>query len=172
LPIRSAARCGWLKAGCAIPAKNYCVFVFYQAKRAPQDFSHLFAALKSCDINLILVANALPPGGEALLAPHCHTLLVRNNFGRDFGGFQAGVRFAQALAPSRLLLNDNVHFLEKGFFDYIDQMCSDHPFIGATASAQIALHVQSYAMSFGRDVLESEAFRSFWADYHPMNEKR
>jgi len=155
------------------PGDKYCVFVFYQAERVPQDFFHLFAALKSSGINLIMVANALPPGGEAPLAGHCHTLMVRNNFGYDFGGFQAGVQFAQTLSPSRLLmLNDSVHFLEKGLVDYIAQLSADRPFIGATESTQISPHVQSYAMSFGRDVLHSEAFRSFWANYRPMNEKR
>lgn len=170
-PERGAARV--LNGRLRHATGKYCIFVFYQDQVLPKDFDYLFDALEYCGINAILVANALPPGSEELLANRCHTLMVRKNFGYDFGGFQAGIRFAQALSPERLLLlNDSVHFLRRGLIEYIARLCGDAPYIGATESYQISHHVQSYATSFSREVLESQAFCSFWAKYRPMNEKR
>lgn len=146
----------------------FCVFILYQPRGMAAHVVRALAALAARGVRIVAVSNGeLSPADIALIQPHLHTLIVRRNVGRDFGGYRRGVlHVLDTHQPERLLLlNDSVYYARRGLDAFFAALCGTQPFIGACENYERNHHVGSYALSFGPTVLADPRFRQFWQDY-------
>jgi lipopolysaccharide biosynthesis protein len=104
------------------------------------------------------------------------TIIERQNVGRDFGAYKAGVNFLKnkgllSNVESLLLCNDSV-FYGKNFREFLDK------YEGISSSWKTAflnfekhMHAQSFFQSFTGEVVRTQVFQNFWSDYYPSNRR-
>jgi hypothetical protein len=65
-----------------------------------------------------------------------------------------------------------VFYLPQGLDKLLADLAGDHEFIGVSEIFEHHYHVASFLTSFGPAVLQSPAFRRFWARYRPLSSRR
>lgn len=154
----------------------YVIFVLYARSPLPAFTRNLLDAIDRSALNLIVVSNtALDPYLKAQLLDKSYLLIERANLGRDFGAYRDGVSvlLRHTKDVDRLvLLNDSLFFFDRGLDQFIARLSGDQEFIGVTEVFEFHYHVQSYALSFGRHVVNSKEFRRFWRRYRPISSRR
>lgn len=155
---------------------KYAVFVIYSKTALPAFTTNFLDAVSRSNLNLVIVSNLrLTPIVRAQLQDRCHLLLERFNLGRDFGGYKDGISLVlkHCEHPERILLvNDSVFFFAKGLDRMLAGLDGPQDFIGVTEVLQHHYHVQSYMLSFGRNVLNNKYFKKFWKKYRPVSTRR
>lgn len=155
---------------------RYAVFVLYARSPLPAFTRHLIDAIDRSPLNLVIVSNArLDPYLKAQLLDRCHLLIERANLGRDFGGYRDGISVLRRHTGDidrLVLINDSLFFFDRGLDQFVARLNADHEFIGVTEVLEFHYHVQSYALSFGRVVVNSPEFRRFWRRYRPISSRR
>jgi len=104
------------------------------------------------------------------------TILERENVGRDFGAFKAGISFLKQKGnfsdiESLLMCNDSVFYGENfcKFLDTYEESLS--LWTSAFLNFEKHTHAQSFFQSFGGDVVRTQLFQDFWSDYYPSNRR-
>lgn len=147
---------------------TFCVFHLYPVNGLSASVRRALETLHGLGVNTVAVSNLPPsPDDEAFLEKVAHTIIVRRNIGRDFGGYKTGVlHVLKQLRPDRLVLaNDSVFFMSKGLRQFFEELCGPHGYAGAAENHEFGYHVGSYALSFGSKVLTDPRFLQFWEDY-------
>lgn len=146
----------------------FCVFHLFVKHRLPASTRRALEALRALDVSLVIVSNGpIPAEDLPLLEGLAHTIIIRRNIGRDFGGYRAGVlHVLDTCAPDRLLvINDSVFFAEKGLAAFFTALCSGGDYVGAAENHEFGYHVGSYALGFGPRVFRHPEFRAFWQNF-------
>jgi hypothetical protein len=155
---------------------TYFVFVLYAKTSLPDFTQNALNAIARSPHNLIIVSNAtLSPLLKAQLQDKCYKLIERKNLGRDFGAYKDGVNYVLEHHPDAdriVLMNDSVFFFQRTIDKLIADLNAPHDFIGVTETHQYHYHVQSFMLSFGREVVRSKAFARFWKRYRPISTRR
>lgn len=116
----------------------------------------------------IVVSNAsLTEQAINLLAPLCHLIVERPNFGYDFGGYREGVLILRdrGLRPTRLIIkNDSIWFPLHSDSDLLTRatIASEDIFGVYYNEFSRIPHLQSYFFSFGPRILADDRFWSYW----------
>lgn len=135
--------------------------------------TNLFHAIDRTGHNLVLVANQpLSPLARQKFLDQSALLIERKPLGREIGCYQDGILTVLERDPdaSRIvLLSDSVYFLDRSLDRFVADLLTEHEFIGATETQDDQYAVQAFALSFGRPVIESPAFRRFWRKYKPIS---
>ena len=102
-------------------------------------------------------------------------LIVRNNYGRDFGSYKRGFKyFYNNIAKKSkdveklLMLNDSIFYsLNNDNLDkFIDNLSDNrYELIGATENFEISHHIGSFCMSFSSEILFNKKFMDYWKNY-------
>lgn len=147
---------------------TFCVFHLYAANGLSASVKRALAMLDSLGISVVAVSNLpLLANDEAFLETVTHTIIVRRNIGRDFGGYRTGVlHVLDKLQPDRLMIaNDSVFYLSRGLRAFFEELCGPHDYAGVAENHAFGYHVGSYALCFGPRVIGDARFRSFWEKY-------
>lgn len=154
----------------------FFIFVLYSKHQLPKFTENGLDAIARSPHNLIVVTNLeLAPLVKAKVIDKCHKLIERRNIGRDFGAYKDGVNFVLQNFPDAqriVLMNDSVFFMERTLNKLIADLNGPHDFIGLTEVHQFHYHVQSFLLSFGREVIVSRTFQKFWKGYLPIATRR
>lgn len=142
--------------------------------------------LQSKGYSTLLVSNCpLNPEDSARTLPLCWQVMVRKNFGYDFGGYQDGVltvlRSDQPV-KQMLILNDSIWFPLHRDCDLLDRMeASPVGFVGAfqleptrdqkKMRGKRRPFMGSFFWHFKDQVLSRPAFKEFWRDYKATSSK-
>jgi len=102
------------------------------------------------------------------------TIICRPNIGRDFGAYQAGIRYVHNLPiysnlERILFANDSVYYFpdSENFLDNILNV--DGNWIAMFVNFQQSIHAQSFFQIFNRELFTNNAFLDFWSNYYPTN---
>ncbi|WP_371348145.1 rhamnan synthesis F family protein [Ancylobacter sp. IITR112] len=129
-------------------------------------------ALAEVGVNVTLVVNH-PLGEERLaeLLPQVHRVLLRNNAGRDMGGYRDGILSLLDDPPERLLImSDSVYYFRSGLAEMFRKLATSSCDVCATfENWELRHHIQSFCYSISRHMLERPAFQAFWRNYLPVN---
>ncbi len=144
-----------------------------------------------------IVVSNLPLSADTIarLLPHCATLILRPNFGYDFGGYKDAVRFLSNdlnsldhlaifndsnwfpanpdrnwLAEAEAMNCDFVGSVSHGGLDLATALQGDK-IVWSIDTTKPRFHYGSFSLLFGATILHSLAFRKFWQDYRPANSK-
>jgi hypothetical protein len=134
-------------------------------------------ALGEAGLSVVVVSNAgrLQADAMAALQAVCAGVIVRRNVGYDFGAWGDGLRhlgLPRAETRGVTLVNDSVYGPFAPLTPIIRRFDPAHADAwGLTDSWQRRYHLQSYFLWFGRAVLDSAAWRQFWANLRPLPSK-
>jgi rhamnan synthesis protein F len=155
---------------------RYVILVLYAKGPLPKFTSNLIDAIDRSPLNLVVVSNAeLDPALQSYLLGKCHLLIDRVNLGRDFGAYRDGINIILRRIRNierLVLLNDSLFYFENGLKNLINRLNGDQEFIGLTEVFEFHYHVQSFAVSFGPNVVKHKKFLDFWRKYRPISSRR
>lgn len=157
------------------------LFLVYQPRGVPP------SVVACCDhlvargyVPLIVSNTSLRDADLDTLTPRTGGILIRPNFGYDFGGYRDGLRLIEemSLDPERLLiLNDSIWFPLRNDETLITRMeAAGAPFLGAMYELKGGrthrAHYESYFFLIDRTARQSSAFRDYWRNYLMSSTKR
>jgi hypothetical protein len=153
---------------------HFAVFVYFNAGPVPFHVRHALAALSAESVNVVVIANCVGEDARADLLRCCHTLVVRENIGRDFGAYKDGIAYVLATETPRrlLLLNDSIVWVETGARALIAHLAGAGDFACATETSAQHYHAGAFALGFSDAVLRAPAFRDFWSRYRLIDNRR
>ncbi|PUE51097.1 hypothetical protein B9Z45_14940 [Limnohabitans sp. 2KL-17] len=170
-------------AGDAPWTPRVAVFLIYQPHGVADSVIATCGYLKQQGYACVLVSNgALMEKDRDRLSFDVAHLIVRPNFGYDFGGYQEAVLWLQqsGTQPEHLLLiNDSVWFpavrnstflsdMEKTGADVVGALSAQR---GRSQSHQRQLFYASFMLLFSEKVWRSSEFRNFWLSYRQTSSK-
>jgi len=154
-----------------------CVFVHFDRKGEVHDFvMHYLRALRLAGFSIVFVSNApkLKPAALQKVKSLSSLILRRANIGYDFGGYKDGISAIPNLEKLEMLLlaNDSVYGPFTSLAAILERTRTTRAqFWGLTDCWDKAYHLQSYFLLFGPEVLNHEAFQSFWRKVRYVNSK-
>jgi hypothetical protein len=157
-------------------SNRFVLFVLYSPSSLPAFTQTVIDAVGRRGLNLVISTNAkITPTLRETLLYQCHLLIERADLGRDFGGYKDGISIIHKRigTPDRLiLLNDSLFYFAKGLDDLIAALDGEAPLIGMCEDHHLYYHVQSFALSFGSQVLTNRRFQNYWRKYRPVSTRR
>ncbi len=126
-------------------------------------------SLKDAGLSVLFVSNAgvLRPDALDAVKALCAGVLIRRNYGYDFGAWREG--FEQLGLPREdtefaVMANDSVYGPLRPVKEIVDRLdFTQADAWGCTETWQTRYHLQSYFLAFSRAVLASPAWQRFWA---------
>ena len=151
-------------------SRPFIIYVHWDAKGfvRPDIFEQLTAYRRHGDVAFVSASPALLEKSNIItkLKNVCNVVIVRHNEGYDFGSWQAGLLYCKRYLEkvSHLILTNDSCYGPLHSFDslFARLMSSRADVVGLTNSTTIKKHLQSYFISYGRRVLSSSIFWSFW----------
>lgn len=100
-------------------------------------------------------------------------VIQRKNIGYDFFSYKKGIELLNLDDYDELFLcNDSVYGPFNNLSALGDKMRKrGADFWGVTESNECARHLQSYFLCFGKEVLQSRVFQSFWTELEALDDK-
>lgn len=163
-----------------VPASGKCLCIFAHFDPLERVDAHVFhhlGALRDlgADIVFVSTSNRLNEQDCQQLLTLCHKVILRKNFGYDFGSYRAGL---MEMADARdyeqfVLVNDSIygplHDL-KAIFEAMAQRPAD--IWAITDSYESEYHLQSYFLVFNRKAWRHRLFKRFWKKFLHVQNKR
>ena len=158
--------------------KRLCVFAHFDPlNRVDAHVFHHIKALRALGADVVFVSSCKrlsEPDRDALLTV-CHKVILRKNFGYDFGSYRAGLmEMAGAGGYEQfILVNDSVYgpFYDlKAMFDEMARRDAD--IWSVTDSYEYEYHLQSYFLVFNRKTWQHPKFQIFWRKFLHVQNKR
>jgi Rhamnan synthesis protein F len=168
--------------GSAIADRKVAVFFVFQPNEFNKSIRITCEHLVSQGYGIILVSSApIPAPALAEMRALCWKILIRPNYGYDFGGYRDGIRLLRESGRQLdylMLLNDSMWFPLSDSAKLIGKLESENlPINGpvfenkANKSAD-RRHYQSYMLLVGSKALQSEAFSRYWRWARVSSRKR
>jgi len=158
--------------------RDICLYSHFDYEDKVDDYVfYSLQALKQCGFEIIFISTCqqIDKSDVDKLSSLCCVVIVRENFGLDFGGWAHVInRYPQILNAENLTIaNDSVYGPLGDLSLFISRMNEEgYDFWGMTESYQIEPHIQSYYINFTKNVLQSSVFQSFWASYKHVKDKK
>jgi hypothetical protein len=163
--------------------ERVAVFLVYQPNGIPDSVVATCKHLSQQGYACVLVSNGnlIKEDLQRLMREVVH-VIVRPNFGYDFGGYQEAViwlRQQGTIIQSLLLMNDSVWFPVLRNSDFLCDMVSTGADIvgalsaqrGRTQRHQRKLFYASFMLLFSEKAVNSEKFWKFWDQYRQTSSK-
>jgi glycosyltransferase involved in cell wall biosynthesis len=106
------------------------------------------------------------------------SIIVRANIGRDFGAYQAGIRYCVEFGLLEdievlLLCNDSVFYGQRtsDFIDKFESTSKSNSWTTAFLNFEKHTHAQSFFQSFSGEIVRSDTFQNFWMRYFPSKQR-
>lgn len=169
--------------GAAPWTSRVAVFLIHQPRGVAESVIATCAHLRQQGYACVLVSNgALTAQDRQRMAGDVAHVIVRPNFGYDFGGYQEAVLWLRqtGIAPEHLLmLNDSVWFpvardstflsdMERTGADVVGALSAQR---GRSQRHQRQLFYASFMLLFSAKVWRSSEFESFWRHYRQTSSK-
>lgn len=154
-----------------------CIFASYPVQGLSTELLMYLTHIKNLKYSIVFVSNT-PVSQENLtqLQALCSYIIVRPNFGRDFGAYKTGVLFIENHyknhIKSLILCNDSVYgpiFPLAEMFNSMTRKNIDFWGVSESCNTQPSYHVSSYFLVFNFSILKRGNFWNFWHNYKETN---
>ncbi|MBX3583812.1 MAG: hypothetical protein KF810_18140 [Rhizobiaceae bacterium] len=153
----------------------YAVFIIWQPGGLPWYVRNALEAFAAAKVNVVAVVNhTLTDEMRAELVRSTRYVLVRDNTGFDFGGYQDGTAFIRASFPYERLIyvNDSVYFFRDGLENLFTRLATSKADVcTAFENWEFSYHVQSFCFSVSRHLMDTPDVRAFWLNYLPVSSR-
>lgn len=138
------------------------------------DLLELIQKLGCISKTIVFVSTGLNEASAALLEGLC-SVIIRPNTGYDFYSYKVGIEAVGDLAKYDELVIMNSSFLcldtDLLIKRFLDAPRSPGQLIGLTESSEYSLHLQSFFITFPKEVITSPYFREWWDKVEPINSR-
>lgn len=156
------------------------LFAIYAIRPESNDcpfwIADMLQALQRAAINVCLVSNCdLSPLQVDYFKKTAYRIIVRDGSGRDFGSYKDAILelFARSDVRRLLLLNDSVYVFPSRIAKMLSALTVESDAVIATnENIEIHYHLQSFAISISKAILDNCQFRIFWNRFLPVNSRR
>jgi glycosyltransferase involved in cell wall biosynthesis len=152
-----------------VSSRFLCVFSHFSRNKQVADYVYFYLQKlreAHCDIVFVSTSDSLPEDQLARLEALCCRVLVRKNYGYDFGSYKCGIDAAAPVLDryeKLVLANDSCYGPFHDLNDLINHGDTQNlDMWGATDSFAVRYHIQSYFMVYNRNVVASPVFNLFW----------
>ena len=163
-------------------SRKIAIFFIYQDAKISKTIAVTCKYLADKGFSVLLVSSTEIPGNHLKeLVSICWKILIRPNFGYDFGGYRDGLRVIaeHGISPDRLIiLNDSIWFPTYDSTKLIEKLEEANlpfyspVFISISERAATNRHFQSFFFLLRKEALESAAFINYWKQYRVSGVKR
>lgn len=147
-----------------------------ESKDCPFWIADMLRALQRAAINVCIVSNSdLSPSQINFFKEIAYRIIVRDGSGRDFGSYKDAILelFGRGDVRRLLLLNDSVYVFPSRIARMLSALTADSDAVIATnENIEIHYHLQSFAISIPKVVLDDPRFRFFWKRFLPVTDRR
>lgn len=147
-----------------------------ESKDCPFWIADMLQALQRAAINVCIVSNCdLSPSQIDFFKEIAYRIIVRDGSGRDFGSYKDAILelFARSDVRRLLLLNDSVYVFPSRIAKMLSALTAHSDAVIATnENIEIHYHLQSFAISIPKVVLDDFRFRVFWKRFLPVTDRR
>lgn len=155
-------------------SERVCIFAAFQ-KKMTSSLRLQLSELKSQGFYIIFVSN-LPIDEifEDALRGYVGTIIIRDNYGRDFAGYRDGYRYAKKNnfygASELLFMNDTIIFPLYDTSTFWEE-CRLMPekIVGSFKSFIPSIHLQSFFILCKDNIFRLKSFALFWDQYKNPN---
>jgi rhamnosyltransferase len=157
------------------PPCRAIIFVHYDKNNIVDDYIYFYLKeLQKNTSHLVFVSTAkLSEETIDKVSNYCSKVIVRENIGYDFMSYKVGLEsFDYTQYNEVVICNDSVYgplYPLKNVFEEIQKNACD--FWGITDNTDMSYHLQSYFLVFRKNIVQSDAFKSFWEDVKVLNDK-
>ena len=163
------------QGGTVHPGEIHAIFVIWQVSHTSWSVWNMLDALDRAGINVALVVNhPLPKDRLEALGKRCARVMMRDNSGRDMGGYRdATLLLQKEAAPTRVLyLNDSVYIFERGLDALVKRLAQSESDVSAGFECwRPRHHYQSFCYSVSGNLFHSAVWQGFWKDYLPVDSR-
>lgn len=157
--------------------RRVCLFSHFDTEaRLDDHVVHYMRALAAAELDVVLISSCatLDKASMAAARDICSTIIFRANRGFDFAGWALALNELPGIlqADEIVFANDSVYGPLRPLGPIFDAMNRrGHPIWGLTQNLEIRWHVQSFFLVFKKEAIASAAFRSFWFNVEPLEDK-
>lgn len=157
--------------------KDVAIFAIYPRSSQIRSITRIIDFLITHNFHIICVLNSSENTNEISehLLKFPVTIIIRENYGRDFGAYQSGINYLKhnGIKPNYLLLlNDSVYYFQKTKISFLDGKYKNYDWFSLFENYEYHFHAQSFFTGYSRKILENKDFIKFWENYYPSNERR
>lgn len=156
------------------PGGKIMLLALYEKSTLRNDTKLLIEEAKSQGIFVIGV-NTLKLKPENIPADNFDVYIEKDNYGRDFGSYQAGMKYIfdnnlDAACERLLIINDSVFFSIRGLKDFVYRLFNENTeVLGATENSQHSHHLGSFCIAVTGSIVRHERFKQYWRNYKLSN---
>ncbi len=155
-------------------SSSVAIFVLYQKQNIPFYARNVLRILNSLHVDVVVtVNNDIGQAQIDWLINNCYLLILRENFGRDFGAYKDAINILDLDQYQKLLLvNDSLTYFSKNLdhlFKYF--INSSKNLITLTENFDKEWHAQTHFLSLSKEIFLCENFKRFWNEYKPFNSR-
>lgn len=158
------------------PSNNYAIFLIWQNGGVPWYVLNALDSLRANEVNVVLVSNKILSKSQLeILKKLSFKVMVRENYGLDFGGYKDGTQFLKKslLKVNKLIyINDSVFYYKNGLSELIEKLLDkNYSVVSAFENWEFCYHLQSFCISVDNDIYNSDLFVKYWADFLCVNSR-
>lgn len=153
---------------------NVMLLALYEKTILRNDTIELLKEAKRQNVFIIAV-NTLKLSAENHQSELIDVYIERDNFGRDFGSYQEGMKYfyRKKIADKcerLLIINDSVFFSKKGLPKFLNELFDDKvEVLGATENREISHHLGSFCIAVDGRIAKNIKFENYWKNYKSSN---
>lgn len=157
--------------------QRVCLFSHFDRDSRLDDYViHYLKSLADAGLSIVLISScsSLDKPSMDIATRICSAVILRANRGYDFAGWALAIRKLHGILDAEEIVcaNDSVYGPLRPLAPMFDEMnARGFPLWGVTSNFEIEHHLQSYFIVFKRPAITSPAFRSFWFDVRPLQDK-
>jgi hypothetical protein len=157
---------------------KYAVFAIYPGTTSEESCLRIIESLVKNDFDVLIVINrnAKSTAWVNFLKGRGCTILERPNIGRDFGAYQAGIRFLLKNIPKNkikrlVLVNDTCYVSPKSQVKFLNAFFAQDEYSTLLKHYQGVVHGSANLLTLNLHKFDSSKFFHFWRKYYPTNSR-
>ena len=129
---------------------------------------------KIADILFISTAEGLEESSLETISPYCKDIIVKKNYGYDFGSWKTGLNYLGDtidMYKTLILCNDSA-FGPLVPLENIFQQMNGYDLWTMSDNMEISYHLQSYFMVYSKKAFNATVFKHFWNNFKIYRDKQ
>lgn len=157
---------------------NYAIFAIYPGTTSEESCLRIIESLIKNDFDVLIVINrnAESSAWVNFFKGRGCAILERPNIGRDFGAYQAGIRFLLKNLPKNkikrlVLVNDTCYVSPKSQIKFLNGFFQQDEYNTLLKHHQGVVHGSANLLNLNLNRFDSNEFFHFWSKYYPSNNR-
>ncbi|MHB9016316.1 MAG: glycosyltransferase [Sulfurovum sp.] len=152
-------------------SSRICIFSHFDKDNIIDDYVIYYLDYLSKNMDILFVSTSSGLNSHELnkIEQYCHHIIVKENYGYDFGAWKTGLNFLNTKLDEYdwlYLCNDSVYGPFGDLTNIIESMENKNLDVWSmTDSCELDYHLQSFFIAYGKKAFHHKLFNEFWQNY-------